>query len=251
MFLSMKFFLNDKAWAQSIDMRSPMSKRQFLVAFLSHQDVPLYLGLALLAFLTSIWLMESPWQIAGGAAIVAAAYPFVEFFLHRAVLHNRLLYRAKWSAALWRRIHYSHHMNPNDLSILFGAPYTAIPAVLVFSIGLSYLPVGAAGAAAAVGTAFVALVAYEFFHCAAHLPVQFSSPFMQSLRRHHALHHFHAENGNYGIVTNAIDRLLGTEYSTGAQMPPSPTVRNLGYQGQEVVRYPWVAQLSENPSPPK
>ena len=63
--------------------------------------------------------------------------------------------------------------------------------------------------------------------------------------RHHALHHFHSENGNYGIVTDVLDRVLGTEYEVGTGMGPSPTVRNLGYTSEEAKKYPWVAQLDQ------
>jgi hypothetical protein len=50
-------------------------------------------------------------------------YRFFEFCLHRFALHSKALYRRPWTAGLWCRIHYDHHTNPNDLSVLFGAPY--------------------------------------------------------------------------------------------------------------------------------
>ena len=37
------------------------------------------------------------------------------------VLHGRYLYRSSWTAALWKRIHYDHHQDPNDLHVLFGS----------------------------------------------------------------------------------------------------------------------------------
>ena len=57
--------------------------------------------------------------------------------------------------------------------------------------------------------------------------------------------HFHSENGNYGIVTDELDRVLGTEYEVGTGMGPSPTVRNLGYTSEEAKKYPWVAELDQ------
>jgi sterol desaturase/sphingolipid hydroxylase (fatty acid hydroxylase superfamily) len=183
----------------------------------------------------------------GSFAIVLAIYPLVEFCLHRFVLHSKALYRKPWTARLWRRIHYDHHMDPNDLSVLFGAVYTTIPAVLAPTLPLGYLAFGLPGAVATVCGGFIALMAYEFFHCAAHLPVKFASPMMQYMRRHHLLHHFHSETGNYGIVTSVADRILGTAYDSPREMAASATVKNLGYAGEEVEKYPWVADLDHTP----
>ncbi len=61
-------------------------------------------------------------------------------------------------------------------------------------------------------------------------------------------HHFHNENGNYGIISFWVDDLLGTQYEPG-QKPRSKTVFNLGYDGAEADRYPWVKKLSPNLRP--
>ena len=76
--------------------------------------------------------------------------------------------------------------------------------------------------------------------------MRFPFAFMQRLRRHHALHHFHAERGNYGIATGIADRLLGTNYEAADAMPRSATVNNLGYTEEVARRYPWVAMLDRD-----
>jgi sterol desaturase/sphingolipid hydroxylase (fatty acid hydroxylase superfamily) len=241
----MNLLQSDNQWSQSIDPKRTMTKAAFFSSYASHYAVLIYVAIVLATGGLSLYLMQSWWQLLGSFALVALVYPAVEFVLHRFVLHSRTLYRMPWTAGLWRRIHYDHHMNPNDLSVLFGAPYTTIPAVLAPTLPLGYLAFGWPGAAATVCGGFIALLIYEFFHCAAHLPVKFDSRIMQHMRRHHALHHFHSENGNYGIVTDVLDRVLGTEYEAGAGMGPSPTVRNLGYTSEEAKKYPWVAQLDQ------
>jgi sterol desaturase/sphingolipid hydroxylase (fatty acid hydroxylase superfamily) len=241
----MHLLQSDSRWSASIDPKRTMTKGEFLAAYASHYAVTIYVLIVLVTGGLAIHLMQSWWQLLGSLALVALIYPLVEFILHRFVLHSRTLYRMPWTAALWRRIHYDHHMNPNDLSVLFGAPFTTIPAVLVPTLPVGYLAFGLPGAVAAACGGFIALLVYEFFHCAAHLPVKFESPMMQFMRRHHALHHFHSENGNYGIVTNVLDRALGTEYDAGAGVGPSPTVRNLGYTPEEAKKYPWVAELDQ------
>jgi sterol desaturase/sphingolipid hydroxylase (fatty acid hydroxylase superfamily) len=239
----MNFLMSDEAWARAIDGKAPMSRGRFLALYFGHYATALYLAIVLATGVASLALMRSWWQLAGSVALVVAIYPLVEFCLHRFVLHSKALYRRPWTAGLWRRIHYDHHMNPADLSVLFGAPYTTIPAVVVPTAPLGYLAFGVPGVAAAVCAGFAALIVYEFFHCAAHLPVKFESKTMQHMRRHHLLHHFHAETGNYGIVTNILDRAVGTEYRSARQKQASTTVKNLGYDGEEVRKYPWVAAL--------
>jgi hypothetical protein len=57
-------------------------------------------------------------------------------------------------------------------------------------------------------------------------------------------HHFHNEQGNYGITNFFWDRLLNTFYSSAGEVLRSPTVFNLGYVSAEYKNFPWVAQLS-------
>ena len=142
----MNFLKNDRSWAASIDPKISMSTRQFLWVFFSHQSTILYLVLSAILLTISINIMESWWQFFGSLALVIVIYPVVEFCLHRFVLHSRALYRQPWTPALWRRLHYDHHMNPNDLSVLFGAPYTTIPAVVVPTLPVGYLAFGWPGA---------------------------------------------------------------------------------------------------------
>ncbi len=67
---------------------------------------------------------------------------------------------------------------------------------------------------------------------------------MQEIKRLHLLHHFHNENGNYGITNFVVDRLLRTGYDAARAMPKSATVFNLGYDETMATKYPWVAALS-------
>ena len=247
----MKILESDGNWAGHIDPNVPLSPRQFLAIYARHYATALYFVIVLSTGAASLALRQSWWQFVGSLGLVVVVYPLVEFCLHRFVLHSRALYRQPWTARLWRRIHYDHHMNPNDLSVLFGAPYTTIPAVLVPTLPLGYFTFGLPGAVTAVCGGFIALIVYEFFHCAAHLPVKFNAVIMQHMRRHHLLHHFHAETGNFGIVTNVMDRVAGTDYKSAVAVGASATVKNLGYDSEEVRKYPWVKALDHAPDRPQ
>lgn len=226
-----------------------MTPAQFVRVFAAHRNVSLYAALAAGALFMAIFTARAWWHAFGAAMLVALAYPVVEFVLHRFVLHNRHLYRSPFTARLWNRLHYRHHMCPSDLTVLFGAPATTVPTVFFFTLPIGFFSFGVDGAAAAAATGFCVLIVYEFFHCAAHLPVRFKGGIMQRMRRHHALHHFHAENGNYGVVTDLADRVFATAYESATKRSPSATVRNLGYDHTEAERYPWLTRLNGSAEP--
>jgi sterol desaturase/sphingolipid hydroxylase (fatty acid hydroxylase superfamily) len=77
-----------------------------------------------------------------------------------------------------------------------------------------------------------------------HLNFAPKSKFLQRIKRLHLQHHFHNEQGNYGITNYAWDKLFGTYYGAARERQKSATVFNLGYTEDEALRYPWVAALS-------
>jgi sterol desaturase/sphingolipid hydroxylase (fatty acid hydroxylase superfamily) len=95
-----------------------------------------------------------------------------------------------------------------------------------------------------MGGALVTTCVYEFCHCIQHLNFQPKSAWLKRIKKLHMAHHFHNENGNYGITSFWVDRLFGTAYDEMSAMPRSPTVHNLGYDAAEAERYPWVAALA-------
>ncbi|MEM7710958.1 MAG: fatty acid hydroxylase family protein, partial [Pseudomonadota bacterium] len=77
---------------------------------------------------------------------------------------------------------------------------------------------------------------------------------LKRMKEKHLLHHFHHEDGNYGITTFSVDKLFGTNYERATEVPRSPHVFNLGYDVEMSERYPWVADLTGHPPrarPPK
>ena len=164
------------------------------------------------------------------------------YLIHRFILHGRFLYRSPYTAALWKRIHYDHHVNPNDLHVLFGALSTTVPTIAVLMAPLGWLIGGAAGAMAALATGFILICFYEFCHCVQHLSFKPRSTYLRRIKKRHLAHHFHYERANYGITNFGWDRMFGTFYDDPKEVPRSATVFNLGYTADEVARYPWVAE---------
>jgi sterol desaturase/sphingolipid hydroxylase (fatty acid hydroxylase superfamily) len=221
-----------------------MTLRELVVAFFLHYSIQAYLLFALAGIALAVTWAETAWQPLRAAALVLLLYPLVEYVLHRWVLHARWLYKSSLTAKVWKRIHYDHHQNPHDLTVLFGALYTTLPAILLITLPLGYLVGGAAGAAAAMSAGMLVFSVYEFCHCVQHLPFVPKNPWLRDIKKRHLAHHFHSEQGNYGITTGIWDRVFGTLYVQMRDVDRSPTTFNLGYTGPERETYPWVAQLS-------
>ncbi|MFO1036928.1 MAG: sterol desaturase family protein [Geminicoccaceae bacterium] len=231
-------------WSGQKYFLDKMTYRDLVVAFFTHYSIQVYLLVAALAILATVWLAGG-WQ--GPlltVAVVLVVYPFAEYVLHRFVLHARFLYKSPYTAKVWKRIHYDHHQNPHDLSVLFGALYTTLPAIALVSMPVGWLVAGAAGATTALATAVIVFSVYEWCHCVQHLPVTPKNTWLREIKRRHLAHHFHSEKGNYGITSGLWDRILGTFYAVPKDMPRSVTAFNLGYTEDERRRYPWVADLS-------
>ncbi|SNB60632.1 Fatty acid hydroxylase superfamily protein [Arboricoccus pini] len=221
-----------------------MSLKELVRAFFTHYAILVYIVLAVVSILLSYRFLLSWWQPVVGLVATAIVYPFAEYVLHRFVLHARFMYKTEMTAPVWKRIHYDHHQNPHDMSVLFGALYTTLPALIGISFPIGWLLAGLSGAFAAIAAAMIAFTFYEFIHCMQHLPYTPKNNFLRSIKKRHLAHHFHSEQGNFGITSNLWDRILGTIYESQRDVPRSPTTFNLGYTAEERERYPWVAELS-------
>ena len=97
-----------------------MTLGDLVVAFFTHHSILVYLALGAARNRVRRGDRGRLARACPGRVAVALLYPFVEYGLHRWVLHNRLLYKSAPTAKVWKRIHYDHHQNPHDLSVLFG-----------------------------------------------------------------------------------------------------------------------------------
>jgi sterol desaturase/sphingolipid hydroxylase (fatty acid hydroxylase superfamily) len=221
-----------------------MNMRDLLGAFFRYAAVQTYLALGTFSVLAAWSWHQALAPLAIAALATIFVYPLVWYVLHRFVLHGQFLYRSPLTAAMWKRIHFDHHQDPNDLSVLFGALYTTLPTIAIVTIPIGHAIGGPAGAAAAFGTGLLTTCFYEFAHCVQHLNTQPRTEFMKTIKRLHLSHHFHDEKGNFGITNFIWDRVFGTHYSDLSERPRSATVFNIGYTDDMAKAYPWVNALS-------
>jgi sterol desaturase/sphingolipid hydroxylase (fatty acid hydroxylase superfamily) len=221
-----------------------MTLRELVAAYFQHYTILSYLALAAVCVVVFVEFPTTPLRTLAAIAAGAFVYPLVWHVLHQYVLHGRWMWRFKWLASTWKRIHYDHHQDPNHLEVLFGALHTTLPTIALATIPVGYLIGGIGGAAACFATGLLTTCYYEFMHCIQHLSFKPKWKWVQFQKQRHIEHHYFDENGNYGITNYAWDRLLGTYYEKKDRPKRSPTVFNLGYDEEVAKVHPWVKELS-------
>ena len=226
-----------------------MGFKELFPAFFSYYAIIVYMILVVGGFGTVAYMHTTgtAGSITGTLyAIAAAIFIFAPswYIAHRFVLHGRWLYKIPFTAGYWKRIHYDHHQDPHNLEVLFGALYTTLPPLALINAPLGYALGGTAGAIAAFSTGCLWSIFNEFFHCVEHLNFKPKAKWMKLIKEQHMMHHFHDEDGNYGITNFVWDRMFGTYYVRKDRPTKSATVHNLGYTEEEAAKYPWVANLS-------
>lgn len=224
-----------------------MTFRELVIAYFQYYAIQVYILLGILATAGTLYTMESAGPLIVAAIAAVLVYPLVWYLLHRFVLHGRFLFRSPLTAKVWKRVHFDHHQDPHNLEVLFGALYTTLPTILAITGPIGWLIGGLPGALAGTAAGLFMTCVYEFSHCVQHLSYKPKSQFLRRIKRLHMAHHFHNEQGNYGITNFYWDRLFGTFYESTDDVPYSNTVFNLGYTEVAAEHYPWVAQLSETP----
>jgi hypothetical protein len=183
---------------------------QALRAWLHFPSPWLLLGFAGLALL--LRLDFAPWQwpdlLWMGAGL--AVWPWVEWTLHRYVLHMKpWRWRGRsWDLA-WSRKHRAHHRSPTDPRLILLPPVLHLVAGgLLLLLALSS-PAPQIGLSIVCGVALAALN-YEWTHFLVHTRVRPQLRYYQNLFRAHRLHHFRNENYWYGFTLSSVDRVMGT-----------------------------------------
>jgi sterol desaturase/sphingolipid hydroxylase (fatty acid hydroxylase superfamily) len=237
-------FLRSKLWDGRKHHLDRMTVPELVAAYFAYPAIQGYLGFGVIATAVTVYLWPGFLPAISAVIVTLLIYGLVWYVLHRFVLHGRYLYRIRQTSPVWKRIHFDHHVDPNDLGVLFGALYTTLPTIAIATIPLGWLIGGPGGGAAAFAMGLFTTCAYEFCHCIQHLKFMPKQGWLKRIKRLHMAHHFHNEQGNYGITTFLWDKLFGSFYASVSQKPASPTVRNLGYTEDEYERFPWVADLS-------
>lgn len=241
----MKVFIGYKAWKEEEYLLNRMTFKDLVRAYVTYPAIQVYAGLTIVAIVAGAILSANLLRFAGAVAAGALLFPIAWYIAHRWVLHGSWMYRIPALASFWKRIHYDHHRFPNDLSVLFGGLHTTLPTILLLSAPIGFAVDGWAGALGAVAGTLVMTCFTEFMHAGEHLAFEPKSKFWKDIKQRHLAHHFHNENGNFGIAEFFWDRVFGTFYAELSDRPRSATARNLGYTDEMAAKYPWVRDLTD------
>ncbi|MEM9168968.1 MAG: sterol desaturase family protein [Pseudomonadota bacterium] len=241
----MKLFIGYKAWKEEKYLLNRMSFADLVRAYVTYPGIQVYAALIIACAIAAVATTTSPARSALALGVGALLFPIGWYVIHRFVLHGSWMYKTPYLAKLWKRVHYDHHLYPNDLSVLFGGLHTTLPTIVIFSAPAGWAIGGAAGMFAALAGMLVMTCATEFLHAGEHLAFEPKSAFWKRIKSRHLAHHFHNENGNFGIAEFFWDRAFGTLYEDNKDVPRSATARNLGYTDEIARRYPWVREVTE------
>ena len=149
------------------------------------------------------WMQDTVWAL----YVIAGAlcWSLLEYVVHRWLYHR---------APYFRDLHHAHHAEPNAF---IGAP-PIVGILLILAIFFAPFVTTSMVAASGLTTGIlIGYMSYMLVHHAAHYwklsPVSWPSSWLWHARRHHALHHHHAIECNYGITTSLWDHVFGTAYS--------------------------------------
>jgi hypothetical protein len=170
---------------------------------------------------------------------VLAAQPFVEWVIHRYLLHMPAFTVAGRRIELYPAYqHRDHHRRPSELDRVLLKP----PEVLSFLVQIAIVaPLVMWGLVAVFGGepaplaltailfSYLGLVRYEYVHFLIHTPYVPKSRWYRAAWRNHRLHHFKHEGYWMGITSNLGDRVLRTN-PDHRTVPRSPTARTLGVE---------------------
>ncbi|MFS0574052.1 sterol desaturase family protein [Sporosarcina sp. 179-K 3D1 HS] len=152
-------------------------------------------------------------------------YATNEYVIHRFLFHMKPP-RHPSLLKLLRRLHYDHHVYPDNLKLLFLPLWFSLPGFILYSF-IVYGITGNISVTIAFATGLLGhFLFYEWKHYVAHRPITPRTQHGKKIKKHHLLHHFKNENYWFGVTHMTYDKALGT-YPDNRSVEKSPTAKNL------------------------
>lgn len=175
------------------------------------------LALGLLAASHYLGVLTTGWPLLLLPIVLA---PFVEFGLHKYVLHWPLPAQDGWLRRRLLDLHHTHHAEPTRVDRLFW-PWWGLVGVLGGTYAAFMVLLGWRMALVPMAGSVAYFVFYEWVHFSHHNPrYQPRTRYGQRLKQAHMLHHFHNARFWYGITNDGADVLFRTGGGKGFQKPP-------------------------------
>ncbi len=180
------------------------------------------------------------WADLMGPIVLIAAQPFVEWFIHKYLLHLKPFeIRGRKFDLYTAKAHRRHHRDPSIIDQTLLHPSEIIGSMIL--IAFTAAPLFGGVTALITGQAFwplyltallfsyIGLYRYEWSHFLIHTPYIPKTRWFRAIWRNHRLHHFKHEDYWMGVTSNVGDRALGT-FPDQKTVKKSPTARSLGVE---------------------
>jgi hypothetical protein len=186
-----------------------------------------------------IYVAQWSWRDLIPPLVLVSAQPFVEWVIHKYLLHLPPMQVFGRRVELYGSIqHRNHHRSPADLDrvLLRGVEVMSFLVQIALVIWLLTLAVSLPTGArvlpltlTGIAFSYLGLFRYEWSHFLIHTPYVPHSGWYRTIWRNHRLHHFKNEGYWMGVSSNLGDRVLGTNPDQRA-VPKSATARTLGLE---------------------
>ena len=182
------------------------------------------LAMALIALFAAHVLALAPLSLiavaAGALVFFGSEYTTHRFMFHAPPQRNAVVLK------LQHRLHYDHHVTPDELGLLFLPVWFVIPvASLTFGIFYAITRDPSTSAAMLLG-AVLGLFYYEWVHYVAHIPFVPKTRFGRWIKKYHLWHHFKNERLWFGVTNPSMD-LVGRTYARVDEVERSGSTRIL------------------------
>ncbi|HEX4563513.1 MAG TPA: sterol desaturase family protein [Solirubrobacteraceae bacterium] len=207
--------------------------------FMGHSSPRAALAAVAGALAARIYVGGWSWRDAIPPLVLFSAQPFVEWVIHKYLLHLPPIEMFGRRIELYGSIqHRNHHQAPSDLDRVLLRRIEVVSFLVQIAIVMWLLTLALASAAGAsvlpltltgIVFAYAGLLRYEWSHFLIHTPYVPKTRWYRAIWRNHRLHHFKNEGYWMGVSSNIGDRVLGTNPDHRA-VQKSPTARTLGLE---------------------
>ena len=199
-------------------------ERKYLKEFVTFPDNTIMLILVVpLIFYTLLNTLHYGTWIA--FIIGAATYALSEYVVHRFLFHMKTPTNP-FLLKMIKRLHFDHHVDPNNLKLLFLPLWFSLPNFFIASSIFYLITVNLQLTIAFLAGIMVYFLYYEWKHYIAHKPIQPRTELGRKIKKAHLWHHFKNENYWFGVTHTSIDKTFGT-FKDQKLVEKSETARNL------------------------
>ncbi|MGX1982256.1 fatty acid hydroxylase family protein [Thermolongibacillus altinsuensis] len=148
-----------------------------------------------------------------------------EYLTHRFIFHMKPP-KHPFFLRLLKRLHYDHHVDPDDLKLLFLPIWYSLPQMIMISAIVFFVFGDLSFAFAMYAGLSSGLLYYEWTHFVAHRPIKPITRWGKWMKKVHIWHHFKNEGYWFGVSNPSMDYLMGT-FKDEKDVPRSENARNL------------------------